>query len=83
MTTKASRWQAQMRFRFVALTAGLWLIAGVGEMVLGITAGSGWNVVVGSGFLLCCLLWFLNAVIWRRRAAGGAGAQPQEHHPAS
>lgn len=83
MTAKTPRWQAQMSSRFAALAGGLWLIAGVGELVLGITAGSVWNVVIGSGFLVCCLLWSINAAVWRRRAAGGAGAEPEEHHPAS
>ena len=83
MTTKTPRWQPRMSSRFAALSAGLWLIAGAGELVLGITAGSVWNVVIGSGFLACCLLWSGNAVIWQRHAAGGAGAEPPEHHPAS
>jgi hypothetical protein len=83
MTTKTPRRQAQMSSRLAALVAGLWLIAGVGELVLGITAGSVWYVVIGSGFLACCLLWSLNAVIWRRRAADRAGAEPEAHHPAS
>jgi len=83
MTAKTPRWQAHMSSRFAALTAGLWLIAGIGELVLGITAGSEWNVVIGSGFLVCGLPWSINVAIWRRRAPGRAGAEPEEHRPAS
>jgi hypothetical protein len=83
MTTKTPRWQARMGSRLAALAAGLWLIAGIGELVLGITAVSVWNVVIGSGFLVCGLLWSINAVIWRRRAADRAEAGPGERYPAS
>jgi hypothetical protein len=83
MTTKKPRRQTRMNPRAAAFVGGLWLIAGMGELVLGITAGSAWYVVLGSLWVLCSLLWSIDALHERRRVARGAGAEPQGRRPAS